>query len=303
MKLARAHTGRDMIALCSDHPFFAVHDWFIGTTALDAGIPQSVKDLSVTFRYNDLGSVQSLFDRYPDRIAGLIMEPSKGDDPRDQFLHRVQELCYNNGALFILDEMITGFRWHTGGAQAEYGIVPDLSTFGKALANGFSVSALVGKREFMELGGIDHGRERVFLLSTTHGAETHSLAAAMATMQVYQQENVVEALHEIGGRLKRGADEVIANHCLCHHLQIFGRPCNLVFATRDRNERPSQAFRSLFLQELIKRGVSFSHTEADIDRTVDAIDGACAVYARALEDGVEKHLVGRPSKIVYRRYC
>src|SRR5262249_15917407 len=148
-------------------PFFSVDDWFIGTTGIDAGIPAAVKQLSVTFRYNDLASVEQLFDRYPGQIACVILEPAKYDDPQDQFLHRVRDLCHRNGAVFILDEMITGFRWHKGGAQKVYGIVPDLCTFGKALANGFALSALAGKQELMKRGGLYHDQQRVFLLSTT----------------------------------------------------------------------------------------------------------------------------------------
>lgn len=153
LKLARAYTGRDLIAYCSDHPFYAINDWFIGTTPLDAGIPQAVKDLTLSFHYNDVESVRSLFEKYPGQIAALILEPAKYEDPVDNYLHEVQSLCKEHGALFILDEMLTGFRWHNGGAQKYYDIIPDLSTFGKALANGFSVSALVGKKAFMELGG------------------------------------------------------------------------------------------------------------------------------------------------------
>ncbi len=309
VKLARAYTGRDLIGLCTDHPFFATHDWFIGTTPLDAGIPQCVKDLSVGFRYNDVGSVEALFARHPDQIACLIMEPVKYDDPQGNFLHEVQRLCRQHGALFILDEMITGFRWHVRGAQKYYNIVPDLSAFGKALANGFSVSALVGKRSIMELGGLTHDRERVFLLSTTHGAETHALAAAIATMEVYRTEPVIEHLYRQGTRLATGADQVIDAHGLSGFVQIVGKPCSLVFATKDRDGEASQAFRSLFLQELIARGiigpsfvVSYSHTDDDIDRTVEAIDGALAVYGRALEDGVERFLIGQPTQSVYRRY-
>ena len=179
LKLARAHTGRDLVAFCLDHPFFSIDDWFIGSTPLDAGIPQQVKELTLGFRYNDINSVERIFQEHPNRIAGLIMEPAKYEDPTDNFLHRVQDLCRKNGAVFILDEMITGFRWQVGGGQQYYDIEPDLSTFGKAMANGFSVSALLGKRELMERGGIDGSLERVFLLSTTHGAETHALAAAL----------------------------------------------------------------------------------------------------------------------------
>src|SRR5262249_18394184 len=176
IKLARAYTGRDYIAFCIDHPFFSVDDWFIGTTEMGAGVPEATKRLSLTFRYNDIESARRLFSEYPDQIAALILEPSRADDPRDGFLHKLRDLCHEHGALFILDEMITGFRWHQGGGQGLFAITPDLSTFGKALGNGFSVSALCGRREFMRLGGLDHtDRPRVFMLSTTHGGETHAL--------------------------------------------------------------------------------------------------------------------------------
>jgi glutamate-1-semialdehyde 2,1-aminomutase len=212
--------------------------------------------------------------------------------------------------LLILDEMITGFRWHSCGAQRVYDIVPDLSCWGKALSNGFSVSALAGKREFMRLGGLDHyDKPRVFLLSTTHGAETHALAAAIATMRTYRDEPVIEHLYRQGTRLRAGAEEVIRRHGLSNHVKIAGRPCCLLYGTLDRDGKPSQAYRSLFLQETIKRGVimpslvvSYSHTDADVDVTIDAVDGALEVYARAIEDGVERYLTGRPSQMVYRRY-
>jgi glutamate-1-semialdehyde 2,1-aminomutase len=309
IKLARAHTGRDFVACCEDHPFFATHDWFIGTTPVDAGIPQTVKDLTLTFRYNDIDSVRELFERYPGQIAALILEPTKYDDPQDHYLHKVQDLCHANGAVFILDEMITGFRMHNGGAQKLYDITPDLSCFGKALGNGFAVSALVGKRELMDLGGLFHEKERVFLLSTTHGAETHALAAAIAVMEVYQNEPVVERLYEQGEKLKRGANEVIARHGLSDYVQVLGRPCNLVYATLDQQKRPSQFFRALFMQEIIKRGVlgpsfviSYSHSDEDVDKTIQAVEGALYVYARALEDGVDDYLTGGPTNVVYRTY-
>ncbi len=309
VKLARAYTGRDQIALCSDHPFFSTNDWFIGTTPIDAGIPQAVKDLTRTFRYNDLDSVKALFAKHPGKIAGLILEPSKGEDPEDRFLHRVQSLCHENGAILILDEIITGFRWDNGGAQKVYDIVPDLSAFGKALGNGFSVSALAGKREIMQLGGLDHDKERVFLLSTTHGAETHSLAAAIATMQTYETEPVIETLQRQGERLAAGINQAAAARGLEEYIQVIGRPCALVFTALDPQRRRSQAYRSLLLQEIIKRGilgpsliVSYSHSDEDIERTVQAFDGAMEVYAKALADGTERYLTGRPSNVVYRKF-
>jgi glutamate-1-semialdehyde 2,1-aminomutase len=311
VKLARAYTGRDMIGICADQPFFSVDDWFIGSTPVNAGIPEATKELTVTFRWNDLESAVELFAAHPGRIAALILEASRGEDPAPGYLQTLKELCHANGALLILDEMITGFRWHNGGAQAAYGFEPDLAAFGKALANGFSVSALAGKREYMRLGGLDHtDRPRVFLLSTTHGAETHGLAAAIATMRVYRDEPVIQHLHRQGDRLRSSAEQAIARHGLAEHVKIVGRACNLSYAALDAEKRPSQAFRSLFLQETIRRGVlmpslvvSYSHSDDDVDRTVDAIDGALGIYRRALEAGsVDGYLVGRPSQIVYRRF-
>jgi glutamate-1-semialdehyde 2,1-aminomutase len=205
--------------------------------------------------------------------------------------------------------MITGFRYHLGGAQAFFGLEPDLSTFGKALGNGFAVSALVGRREVMERGGLRHDDERVFLLSTTHGGETHALAAAMATMQVYRDEPVVETLHARGARLRAGVDQVVRDLGLEGRFGLLGRDCNLVFFTRDAEGRPSQPLRTLFLQEMVARGfltpsfvTSHAHREEDVDRTVEAVAGALAVYARALDAGVDGLLEGPTVKPVYRRF-
>ena len=248
IKLARARTGRDRIALCADHPFFATHDWFIGTTEINDGIPQVERELSVKFRYNDPDSLRQLFDKYPGQIAAVILEPAKYEDPQDHFLHRVQELCQRYGAVFILDAMNTGVRWSNGGAQAVYGIQPDLSAFGKALANGFSLSALVGRRELMEVGGLYHDRKRVFLLSTTHGAESTGLAAGLATMRFYKDQPVIETFNRLGSRLKAGLDELIAARGLQDYVEILGKPSVLVYVTRDQQRQPSQLFHALMMR-------------------------------------------------------
>lgn len=310
IRLARAATGRDYIARCTDHPFFSTDDWFIGTTEMNAGIPKAVQDLTLGFRYNDLDSAKALLASYPGKIAAFILEPSRGEKPKDDFLHKLRRLCHENGALFILDEMITGFRWHTGGAQKAYDIVPDLSCFGKALGNGFSISALAGKREFMKLGGIEQtAKPRVFLLSTTHGAETHAMAAAIATMHVYRHEPVIAHLANQGNSLKEAIVQIAAARGIERYFGVQGHPACLSYFTLDREGMPSQAFRSLFLQETIRRGllapslvVSYTHEDEDIGKTIDAIDGALAVYREALENGVENYLVGRPSGVVFRRF-
>lgn len=310
IRLARAYTGRDLVAICGDHPFFSTDDWFIGTTAMGAGVPEAVRQLTLAFRYNDLDSARALFEAHPGRIAAVILEPARADEPAPGFLHGLRDLAHANGALFVLDEMITGFRWSLGGGQEAYAIEPDLSCFGKALANGFSVSALAGKREFMRLGGLDHtDRPRVFLLSTTHGAESHALAAATATIRTYRDEPVIAHLYAMGQALRDGFRAAVARHGLESFVQVVGRPCCLAYTTLDAELRPSQAFRSLFLQETIRRGVlapslvvSYSHTPEDVAATIEAVDGALGVYRRAMDDGVAAHLHGRPSQVVYRRF-
>jgi len=309
VRLARAYTGRDLVAICAEHPFFSADDWFIGTTPMNSGIPRAIREMTLQFHYNDLASIQALFEAHPDSIACVLMEPEKGEEPRDQFLHRVKELCQQNGALFILDEMITGFRWPLAAGQAYYKVTPDLSIFGKAMGNGFSISALVGPREVMRLGGLDHEWERVFLLSLTHGAESHSLAAALEVMRIYQEEPVTETLWQQGCRLQNGINRAIAAHGIEKYFLVVGKPCCLVYSTLDANLSQSQDFRTLFLQETIRRGVlapsfivSYAHSDADIDHTLDVLDEALTVYSQALENGVHKYLVGRPVKPVWRRY-
>lgn len=309
VKLARAFTGRDLVAICGDQPFFSTDDWFIGTTEMNAGIPRVVTELTARFRYNDPGSLRTLFEQHPKQIACVMMEAEADVPPEPGYLEQVNQLCEANGAILVFDEMITGFRWHLGGAQKFHSVVPHLSTFGKALANGFAVSALAGKREIMRLGGLDHDQPRVFLLSTTHGAETHSLAAALETMRVYREQGVVEFLWRQGERLRVLAKQSIKENRLEGFFELLGRPCNLVFVTRDQNHERSQSFRTLFMQELIRRGViapsfvvSFSHCDADIERTAEVVHEALVIYRKALDEGIEKYLEGRPVKPVNRGF-
>ena len=309
VKLARAYTGRDLIAVCGDHGFFSVDDWFIGSTPMNAGVPRAIRDLTVKFRYNDIQSLQELFHRYPNQIACVILEPEKETPPAANFLQTLRDLCHTHGAVFILDEMITGFRWHNGGGQAYHNVVPDLSAFGKAMGNGFSIAALAGKRDIMRLGGLDHDRERVFLLSLTHGAENPNLAAALEVMRIYKREPIVETLWRQGERLRAGIVTAVKNHGLETSFVVIGKPCCMVFGTRDGDGKPSQAFRALFLQETIKRGIlapsfiiSYAHTDVDVDRTIQAVDESLAIYRKALDEGVDRYLVGRPLKPVFRQF-
>ncbi|MEI5098237.1 glutamate-1-semialdehyde 2,1-aminomutase [Streptomyces sp. PmtG] len=315
VRLARAATGRPRVALCGDHPFFSVDDWFIGTTPMSAGVPAATTDLTVTFPYGDLAATQELLSRYQGEIACLILEPATHTEPSPRgdstsgYLAGLRELADRHGCVLIFDEMITGFRWSEAGAQGLYGVVPDLSTFGKALGNGFAVSALAGRRDLMERGGLRHSGDRVFLLSTTHGAETHSLAAAMAVQSTYVEEGVTARLHALGERLAAGVRDAAATMGVGDHIVVRGRASNLVFATLDEHRQPSQEYRTLFLRQLLAGGVlapsfvvSSALDDADIDRTVDVVAQACAVYRKALDAGdPTPWLAGRPVQPVFRR--
>jgi glutamate-1-semialdehyde 2,1-aminomutase len=309
VKLARAYTGRDLIAICGDQPFFSIDDWFIGTTEMNAGVPEPIAEMILKFRYNDIESLRALFDQHPEQIACVVMEAEAVAAPAARYLTQVKDLCEERGSILIFDEMITGFRWHLGGAQRFHGVIPHLSAFGKAMGNGFAISALAGKREIMRLGGLDHDQARVFLLSTTHGAETHALAASLETLRVYRHRNVVEFLWRQGERLRALVNQSVAENRLEGFFELMGRPCNLVFVTRDQDHSRSQAFRTLFMQELIGQGViapsfvvSFSHNDADIERTAEAVYRAHVVYRKALDEGIDKYLKGRHVKPVDRKY-
>ncbi|WP_460578201.1 glutamate-1-semialdehyde 2,1-aminomutase [Hymenobacter coalescens] len=307
VKLARAATGRDLVALCQDHPFFSTDDWFIGTTAVRAGIPAAVRQLTLGFRYNDLASAEQLFRDHPGQIACLVLEVEKDVPPAPGFLPGLRRLCDAHGAVLIFDEIITGLRWHVGGAQAVHGVRPDLSTWAKALGNGFSVAALTGRRELMELGGLQHAQERVFLLSTTYGAESHGLAAMRAVLATYRREPVIEHLRQAGDYLRRLLAQSIAEHGLTGYFSVQGPPQCLTYATRDADKQPSQGYRTLFLQETLRRGlllpsliVSYAHQPADIELTAARIHDALAIYRRALDEGLDQHLHGRAVQPVYR---
>lgn len=311
VKLARAATGRRIVGLCSDHPFFSYDDWAMGITPVDAGIPPENVALTGTFRFNDLASVDALFERHPGDVACLMLEPCRPDvDPEPGFLEGLRERCTRHGAVLVFDEMTTGFRFHMGGGQALFGVAPDVSTFGKAMGNGVAISAMVGPRSLMDLGGLTTPEPRVFLLSTTHGAESPGLAAMREVIRIYREEGVVERLAATGERLRGLVQDAIDVSGVGGAVDVRGRPQGLLFGNRDPEGNPSQAYRTLFLQELIRGGVlapsflvSNAHTDADLDRTAGAVSAALAVYRRALDAGsVEGFLDGPPSKSVYRRH-
>lgn len=317
VKLARAYTARDYIVRCADQPFFSYDDWFIGSTVIQKGIPVDIIKHTLSFKYNDIKSLEEVFEQHPGAVSCVVLEPSSTEapgpsltHPGENFLHDVQRLCAKNGAVFILDEMITGFRWHLQGAQQLYGVKPDLCTFGKAMANGFSVAAVAGKREIMELGGISQkGQERVFLMSTTHGAEMCGLGAFVKTIEILKRDNVIDGLWRYGEELITRANELIKRKSLSDYVKFGGIPCSPYYVTLDKSKTVSLGQRTLFQQEMIKGGVlmpwlalSHAHGKVEMDITLAALDKTLDVYAQSLESGFEKFLVGEAIRPVFRKW-
>jgi glutamate-1-semialdehyde 2,1-aminomutase len=308
VKLARAYTGRDMVAVCRQQPFFSTDDWFIVTTPMSAGIPDSVRPLTVQFSYNDLASLEALFEAHPGQIAAVVLEAETVEPPAPGFFAELRQLCDRNGALLVLDEIITGFRWHERGAQYVYSIEPDLCTFGKGIANGLPLSALAGRRDVMRLGGYVDDVDRVFLLSLTAGGQPWALAAMLAVIDTYEQEDIAGQLHGIGADLRAGVEDAVAAAGLGDYFQLRGRDCNLIYVARDGEGQPSQEFRTLVLQEFLEHGilapsfvVNAAHDPKAISQVVDAVTELMPVYQRALDDGVATVLRGRPVRPAVRR--
>lgn len=310
VKLARAFTGRELVARCAEHPFFSYDDWFIGSTPLTRGIPRDTLNSTKMFRYNDIASLEELIAKYPGQFACVILEAATTEEPLDGYLRKVESLCRQHGIVFVLDEMITGFRWDIRGAQHTYGVNPDLCTFGKAMANGFAVSCVGGKREIMELGSIEHeGRERVFLLSTTHGAEMCGLGAFVATVKFMKKHKVIDHMWSYGNNLIAMLQRQAQVHGLAHSFKAGGIACSPNFVTLDSSGENSLALRTLFSQEMIRNGIlmpwialSYRHGQEELKITELAVDKTFEVYRRALNEGVEKYLVGPVIKPVFRKY-
>lgn len=310
IKLARAYTGRKYIARCSEDAFNAIHDWFIGSTVVNRGVPEEVQKLTLKFNYNDIKSCERLFEEFPNQIACFNLEPLSFILPENGFLENLKALCEKNGALLIFDEVVSGFRFSLGGAQQMVGVTPHLSAFGKAMANGFSVSALVGQREFMRLGGITHDQERVFLLSTTHGGETHALAASIACINEIKKLNAIKHFWEVGRSLKdkirAAAIEVGAEK----FVNISGYDVKPAFSFNDEYGEISMIARTLFLQETAARGLmmpyvvpSLAHTIDDIDFAVECVKDALVVMKSAADSsGMASAIRGEIVKPVFRKF-
>jgi len=268
IRLARAYTGRDHVAVCGYHGW---QDWYIGSTARNRGVPKATQNLTHSFSYNDAGSLRALLENQRGAYAAVILEPMNIAEPAPGFLSEVKALASEHGALLVFDETITGFRYSLGGAQELFGVTPDLATFGKGLANGYPLSAIAGRREVMKL------MEEIFF-SFTFGGEALSLAAAKATLAKLKTQPVLETIRDRGVTVMEGTRRIIESNKLNDIFSVTGHPSWSFLNLRDSRGYSAFEIKTLLMQELHQRGIlsvgthniSFAHSVADVAALLSA---------------------------------
>ncbi|WKZ26168.1 MAG: aminotransferase class III-fold pyridoxal phosphate-dependent enzyme [Candidatus Paceibacterota bacterium] len=291
IRVARAYTGRDYVAVCGYHGW---HDWYIGSTTRDLGVPKATKNLTLKFYYNDIDSLKALFRKYPGKIAAVIMEPMNYVEPEKGFLEEVKKVAHKNGALLIFDEVICGFRFSLGGAQKYFNVTPDLACFGKSMANGMPISALVGKREYMQTV------DKIFY-SFTQGGEALSIAAAIATIKEMEKKKVIPYIWKLGKHLQDNTNELLVKHGLSEFIQVKGKPCWNLFMIKDSYEYSAIEIKTYLQQEILKAGflwygqhnMSFSHTKPQMEKLLKTYDRTFAELKTLIENKtLEKRIEG-----------
>lgn len=283
IRIARAFTGRDKVAICGYHGW---HDWYIGTTARNLGVPESVRELSSTFSLQDPETLADLLKADPDGYAAIILEPT-GKQPADPaHLRRIRELADQYGAVLIFDEIVTGFRMHLGGVQTAHNVVPDMSCFGKAMANGMPIAALVGRRDLMEM------MDKIFF-SCTFGGEALSLAGAIATIKKLEREDVPNRLSALGRRLIEAANAILREHKLDNRVSFGGEDWWPRMTVEGDTEEQALTI-ALLRQECAENGMLFgssfnmalAHDTTEIfAETQQALNATAASVAAAFAGG------------------
>lgn len=299
VRIARTFTGREKLAQCGYHGW---QDWHIAASERNLGVPKVLQEYVYKFTYNHLGSLEKIFAARGKEIAAVIMEPITADLPKDNFLQKVKDLAHKHGALLIFDEVVTGFRVALGGAQEYFKVTPDLSAVGKAMANGMPISAVVGRRDVMKAA------EDTFF-SMTFGGETLSLAAAVATINEMKAKNVIAHLWKQGKKLQDGANQEAKRLGIRNLIECKGLPPKSFFTFKDTGGKDSLLIKSIFQQEVLKRGVLFngnhalclSLTDRDVEQVLEAYAAALASVKQAEASGTpEKFVAGRPLQPVFR---
>lgn len=313
IRLARAYTGRSLILRPESDPFLGVHDWFIGSTILNRGVPDQVKALTISFLAGILTDLEDKLITNAGQVAAVIMEPVITESTGKSYYQHVARITKKHGVLLIFDETITGFRYSLGGAQEVLDVTPDLSTFGKAIGNGYPLSALVGKSEIMRLGGIKHEEKRVFLMSSTAGPERVSIGAARATLDFMVKHKVPQVLEEVGGSLMCSLIEEAKDAGLTERFRVTGHMSSPAVSILDSDGHPDAVLKTLMMEELIDCGVlissnlfspAYCHRGKSLKTTQKIMRTVFQRLSEAVHSGkaLESFVKGRVVKPVFRPY-
>jgi glutamate-1-semialdehyde 2,1-aminomutase len=301
VRLARAYTGRDRIAVCGYH---GMHDWFIGATVNNKGVPRAVCELTSVFKYNDIDSLKGLFEKYRDQFAAVILEPIQGNGPEDGYLQELKNETHKHGAILIFDEVVSGFRYALGGASELYGVTPDLAAFGKGMANGFAISAVAGKKELL-----DQIEEGVFI-STTFGDEALSMVAALETIRILEQPGSYQYIWSLGKVLLEGLGSLIKAHSLEKVVEIHGLPPHGGVVFNGSGALSYLDINSVYQQKMIERGIltvginniSLSHTLREIRHFLASADEAFSDISKAVkQNSISGMLKGGAVDPIFKR--
>jgi glutamate-1-semialdehyde 2,1-aminomutase len=264
LRLARIYTGRSKVVRWGYNGW---HDW--SCSRLN-GIPQSTLADTLVFQYNDIESVRSLFEKHPKDIACVVMMTFELEAPYPGFLQEVKEVAHEYGALFVLDEMRSGFRMALGGAQEYFGIEADLATYSKAMANGYPISAIVGRSDVLRCAGRTH-------MASTYYGNSAEMAGAIATISILRDSDAIARVWMLGELLQAGLRDLILRYDI--DAKVVGYPpCPfLAFTSPDEDRR--EAAKTTFYSATIRGGIFFhpnhhwfvsaAHTEEDIRQTLE----------------------------------
>lgn len=308
MRIARAFSGKEKTAFCGYHGW---QDWYLSANLADdknldghllaglapLGVPRGLKGTMLPFHYNKIEELEKIVEQNND-IGVIVMEPMKFQEEENNFAKKVREIADKIGAVLVFDEITAGFRFNAGGSHLLLGVNPDIAVFAKGMSNGFPMAAVIGKKEIMQ-------KAQETFISSTYWTERIGPTAALATIKKMQKENVPEYLEKIGLEIKQGLAELAKKHSI--NLKIEGKPALMHISFDYPN---SQAVRTLFTQEMLKRGVlaigavyvSLAFQEKHVQEYLVACDEVFALLKKAIEQNeVEKLLEGPVAHTGFQR--
>lgn len=308
-RIARAATGRSVIAVCGYHGW---NDWYLAANlgagdALDGhllpglaphGVPVELRQTVQTFRYNQIGELEAIIEKYGSKLAAITMEPMRYDAPKPGFLEAVRDLARKTRAVLIFDEITSGWRSCLGGVHLGLGVNPDIAVFAKAISNGYPMGAIIGTNAVMEAA------QKSFI-SSTSWTEATGPAAALATIEHLEKTKPWAAIRSLGGKVRQAWSELGAKHGLPLDTRGNGELCNFNFTTGNAN-----AMRTFYTQEMAKLGFlatagfypSTEHSEAATDRFIVSMDQVFAELSRIRNDEeLEFRLEAGEADVGFRR--